>query len=349
MLLCLTGCTTLGYYAQAIDGHLDLMARRQPIEQVSRNPDTSVELREKLAQVLALREFASRGLGLPANDSYRTYVALRRPYVVWNVFAAEEFALEPKTWCFLVAGCVSYRGYFSRDSAYDYARELRTQGYDVFVAGAIAYSTLGWFDDPLPSPLLTRSLPEVAGVIFHELAHQRLYVKDDSAFNEAFAVTVERQGVERWLSETEQTEAAAAYRKAQLARDEFLALVAAIREELTVLYSSNLSEDDKRLSKSQILRSASNRAGSAQASSKYRNWLADGLNNAKLVSVATYYDLVPGFANLLAVTNGDLDAFYQAAESLAALPREHRRTELQRLSRRVRTREPNPAALDEAG
>ena len=327
-LLWPTGCTSVGYYAQAIDGHLDLMSRREPIEAVWRNPQTSVELREKLAQVLALREFASRNLGLPANDSYRSYVALERPYVVWNVFAADEFALQPKTWCFLVAGCVSYRGYFSQNAAYQYARELKDQGYDVFVGGVIAYSTLGWFDDPVPSPLLSRSLPEVAGVIFHELAHQRLYVKDDSAFNEAFAGTVEREGVARWLVETNQVDAAAAYAQAQLARDEFLALLASLREQLATLYSSDLSDAEKRLRKSQILRSAPSLTGPAQGLGKYRNWLADELNNAKIVSVATYYDLVPGFARLLAVNEGDLDAFYQAAESLAAVSREERRTEL---------------------
>ncbi len=198
-LLPLSGCTTLGYYAQAVGGHLEVMRLAAPVEERLREPDTPEPLRAKLARALAIREFASRELALPDNGSYRRYADLGQPFVVWNVVAAPEFSVEPLESCFPFAGCVSYRGYYSEEAARAYAAALAEKGYDVHVGGVPAYSTLGWFDDPLLSTFIHYPEAELARIVFHELAHQVVYVKGDTMFNESFASTVEEEGVRRWL------------------------------------------------------------------------------------------------------------------------------------------------------
>jgi predicted aminopeptidase len=193
------GCTSLEYYAQAVSGHLEVMWAAVPIEERLREADTPVALREKLQRVLVIREFASRELGLPDNDSYRRYADLGRPYVLWNVFAAPEFSVAPIQSCFPFAGCVSYRGFYSEEAAQRHAAGLARQGDDVYVGGVSAYSTLGWFSDPVLSTFVQFSEPEIARILFHELAHQEAYVKGDTVFNESFAATVEEEGLRRWL------------------------------------------------------------------------------------------------------------------------------------------------------
>jgi predicted aminopeptidase len=182
--LLLSACADLGYYAHTIQGQWEVLSKRQSIAGLLESPDTSQELRGKLDRVLLMREFAHRELMLPKNDSYKSYADLERPYVVWNVVAAPELSLEPRQWCFPVAGCVQYRGYFSEERARSFAEGLRRDGYDVYVGGVAAYSTLGWFDDPLLNTVLNRSDADLAAMIFHELAHQQLYLPGDSVFNE---------------------------------------------------------------------------------------------------------------------------------------------------------------------
>jgi len=179
-LVFVSGCASLEYYAQAVGGHLEVIRLAVPIEERLRETDTPEPLRAKLAKVLAIREFASRELALPDNESYRRYADIGRPFVVWNVFAAPEFSVKPVESCFLFAGCVSYRGFYSEEAAQRHAAALAGKGYDVYVGGVAAYSTLGWFSDPVLSSFIHYPESEVARIVFHELAHQVVYVKGDT-------------------------------------------------------------------------------------------------------------------------------------------------------------------------
>jgi len=328
----LGGCETIAYYGQAAGGHLRLMAAREPVAALIEAADTDPELRRRLRRAAALREFASRELALPDNASYRSYVALGRRYVSWTVVATPELSLEPRRWCFPVAGCVSYRGYFAEVDARRFAARLAADGLDVAVSGVSAYSTLGWFDDPLLDTMLAQPEHRLAAVIFHELAHQRLYVADDSAFNEAFAVAVEREGVRRWLAARAGAEERRRAAEERAARDAFLALVRPARERLAALYRSPASEAAKRAGKARVLaalRAEFERARRRQpALARYRRWFDEGLNNARFALLATYDALLPGLERLLAEQGGDLAAFYRAAAALAALPAAERRARL---------------------
>jgi len=325
-LLC--GCATLRYYSQAVSGHLDLMRRAVPIdEQLARDAVPSA-LRVKLEAVLRIRRFASGELGLPDNGSYKSYADLGRPYALWNVFAAPEFSLEPVTSCFVFAGCVSYRGYFSEADAQAEAAARRAQGYDVDVGGVPAYSTLGWFDDPVLSTFIRYPDAELARLIFHELAHQLLYVKSDTRFNESFAATVEQAGVERWLAQSGSDRDRSAYERLQKMKREFLALVVKYKALLERYYQEDLPLEEKRLGKA--LRFAELDAEYRQLKASwggfagYDRWLAGKPNNATLASVALYTELVPAFQALLKREGGDLPRFYAAAKELARLPKEER-------------------------
>ena len=199
MALTVSACSSFGYYMDLMAGHSELLEQQKPISEILIDKETNLKLRELLETSQNIRNFASNRLDLPENDSYRMYADLKRRYAVWNVIAAKEFSVEPKKWCFLFVGCLSYRGYFSKEDAMAYASELKNEGYDVYVVGASAYSTLGWFDDPLLNTMMYKSEARRAGVIFHELAHQVVYIEGDSAFNEAFATTVEEEGIQRWM------------------------------------------------------------------------------------------------------------------------------------------------------
>jgi predicted aminopeptidase len=306
---------------------LNLLAKRKPIVAVSEKAELSEELRHTLRTVLDIRSFATEELHLPDNASYRTYADVGRPYVVWNVFATAEFSLRPKAWCFPIVGCVNYRGYFSEKRAKAYAEQLRAAGFDTYVGGVRAFSTLGWFADPVLNTMLDQSPAALAGVIFHELAHQRLYLKGDTGFNEAFAVTVEREGVERWLRARGRLQALQAYQRKEVQREHFLALIDAARCQLADLYRQPIEAEKKREQKALILQGFQQTAERSQVLNEARHyaaWLASGLNNAKLASVATYYDWVPAFQRLLAFQEHDLEAFYRASEVLATLGSDER-------------------------
>ncbi|HEX7043741.1 MAG TPA: aminopeptidase [Burkholderiales bacterium] len=321
----LQGCANVGYYAQAVNGQLEVYRKSQPIAEILADPDADPELKQKLAAVLKIREYASRELGLPDNGSYRLYADLERSYVLWNVFATPELSLKPREWCFIVTGCVGYRGYFDEKQAQAFAAKLRAAGDDVYVGGVTAYSTLRWFDDPLLNTVINRPLPEIAGLLFHELAHQRLYVRGDSAFSESFAMTVELEGMRRWLREHGSPGDYEAYETRLRRREEFVALVLKHRDRLEALYESHLDPADKRAGKAQIF--AQLRAEYAEIKATrwngyagYDHWFAQDLNNAHLVSLGMYHRHVPAFQNLLARHEGDLLAFYRDAESLGDLP-----------------------------
>ncbi|HEX8782050.1 MAG TPA: aminopeptidase, partial [Steroidobacteraceae bacterium] len=328
----LTGCGT-PYLMQAASGEWHVLHERVPIDTVLGDPQTPAALREHLEQVRAAREFASQQLGLPDNDSYRSYADIGRPYVVWNVVAAPEFSVAPKRWCFPVAGCVAYRGYFHEQPARDFALALESQGFDVAVDGVPAYSTLGKFADPVLSSMLRYGDDDLAATIFHELAHQLLYVRDDSEFNEAFATTVEYVGLERWLAHQGATARMQAFRDEQQRERELVSLLTATRARLEQLYASSLPRHEMVVKKAEVftqlsaeIRALERRQGVTYP--LYEEWIAAGLNNARLASVATYFECVPGFMRLLHEQGDDLPRFYAAVRKLAELPRSERHARL---------------------
>lgn len=331
----LAGCGTVGYYGQAVAGHFSLMSARVPIAEVIADPATPEAVRERLQVALAAREFAVAGLGLPDNGSYTRYVQLERSAVVYNVFAAPEFSLQAKTWCFPVAGCVVYRGYFDPARAEHQAARYAAQGYDTWVGGAAAYSTLGRFEDPLLSTMLYLDDARLAGLLFHEFAHQLVYVKDDSAFNEAFATAVEEEGVRRWLGATGREEEFAAWRQLRARTQAFEGLLAATRARLQEVYSSDRPAAEMRAAKAEAFAQLEREYRALKASwdgwDGYDRWFEAPLNNARLIPSATYRGLVPAFRILLHESGGDLPAFYAAAARLAALPRDERDFAMRRL------------------
>ena len=311
---------------------MELTRKAQPIAKVTADPATSAELKAKLEGVVEMRDFASRELHLPDNGSYRSYADIGRPYVVWNVFAAPEFSVKPKEWCFLFAGCVGYRGYFSKAGAEQFASELRAQRYDVFVGGVPAYSTLGWLDDPVLSTFVQYSDADIAELMFHELAHQLVYVQGDSTFNESFAVTVEREGVDRWLAAHGSEAQRRAFEREQARRQAFAELVAAYRDRLAQLYAEPLDAQRMRARKEEVLTQMREEYGRLKQSwdgfAGYDHWFEQPLNNAQLASVTIYTQLVPAFQRILRESDGDLQRFYAEVKRLAALPKAQRDAEL---------------------
>ncbi len=333
----LSACAELHFYGQAALGQARILAARQPIAERLEDPQTPEALRSRLAAFEALREFARRELLLPVGSAYRDFVDLGRPYALWNVFAAPEFSLEPKTWCYPLIGCAAYRGYFSPAGAEAEAGRLRRQGYDVLVGGVLAYSSLGWFDDPVLSTFLDLEEDRLAALLFHELAHRVLYVRGDTAFNEGFATAVEEEGVRRWAAARGRPEALAAWEKRRAANDRLLALVAARRAELQAIYDSPLAEKQKRSAKAAVFDAllgdleAEERNDPAFAKPRAL-FAAAGANNAALVPLAAYHDRVPAFRRLLAEAGDDLAPFYEDCRRLAALPAAEREQALARLA-----------------
>jgi predicted aminopeptidase len=320
----LGGC----YLLQSAAGQLQLMSRRKPIGRVIANPATRPEVRTQLEAVAQIRDFATRRLGLPDNGSYRSYSDVGRPYVVWNVVAAPEFSVEPKEWCYPIVGCVAYRGYFVEHRARRFAQKLRRRGLDVTVGGVAAYSTIGHFDDPILNTMLGWDDVELAGIIFHELTHQLIYVAGDSSFDEALATAVEDEGVRRWLTRQGRLARLADYELERRRTLEVVALLGATRERLGALYGSGA--DAAVLEKAKRAEFDALRARYAALSAgwggrgPFAEWFHRDLNNAYLGSIATYYRCVPGFERELAAAGGDLAAFYRRVRRLADLAQTQR-------------------------
>lgn len=336
VLAALTGlgcCTPAGYYAREAWDGVRLLSARRPIERVVADPETSPELRLQLEVAVAARDFAVAELGLPDNKSYRRYADLGRPYASWIVTAAPELSLVPIQWCFPVAGCVTYRGYFSPRRAERFAGKLRRRGSDVDVAGVAAFSTLGWFADPVLSTFVHRPPAALAGLIFHELAHQRLYVQNDTRFNESFATFVELEGVARWLEATDREAERDSFETGKRRRRELNALLTRARERLAELYASDQPDAVKRGRKTEIFA-----ALAAEVDALRAGWglevdaTGEEWNNADLVAIEAYWDLVPVFRHLYERADGDLARFYRAAEGLAALEPAARQTRLDELA-----------------
>ena len=332
----LAGCNELSYYSQAVRGHLAVINGRRPIAEVIADTATPPPLRERLILVSALRDFASSDLALPEGEAFRSFTPLDREAVVWNIVAAPEFSLTPRTWCFPFAGCVPYRGYYDKGAAEVFAADLRQAGDDVLVYGVPAYSTLGWFDDPVLSSFVQWPEAQLAGLIFHELAHQQLYLKDDSAFSEAFARVVEEEGVARWLRQRGDPAKLEAYALGQRRQEEFSRLLRQTRSELLELYGRDLPLAEKRAAKAAIFAGLQDRYAIQKTAwggyAGYDRWFAAGLNNARLASAETYRRHLPSLRQLLAQGAGDLPAFYRAAAELAALEPAERAARLSALA-----------------
>lgn len=324
----LNGC----YYMQAFSGQMEIFSKRKPIASVIEHPETTPALRERLEYVQAAREFASRELGLPDNRSYRSYADLERPFVVWNVFAAPEFSVQPKRWCFPVAGCVVYRGYFSEDGALAYARRLTRDGYDVAVGGVAAYSTLGHFDDPVLNTMLTWSDAQLAATLFHELAHQVVYAPGDSDFNEGFATIVEEVGLERWLESRGAPRQLEGWQRQRERNRQFIALLLRTRERLKALYASDISIKEMRARKQYefgVLKLEYEQLkGEWGGYAGYDAWFTRTLNNAHLVSAATYHGCVPALRRVFDSLGGDLKKFYVEMKAIEGEQGARRRGEL---------------------
>ena len=328
------GCAQIGYFVQAAHGQFAVLSAARPIDDWLANPDTEDKLKDKLARVKEIRAFAARELALPNNASYTSYADLKRPFVMWNVVATPELSLKPLQWCFPVAGCVNYRGYYSKEDAQAYAAELRAAKYDVEVSGVPAYSTLGWFNDPVLSTFIQYPDGELARLVFHELAHQVVYVPGDSRFNESFAVAVEEAGVERWLVMFGDDKTRAAYAAYKARKQDFLALLLKHRKALKAIYESDVSDGEKRKEKETIFRALQDEylvLKEAWGGYKgYDRWFAEPLSNAHLSAIATYHDFVPGFRALLAQQK-NMAQFYEAVRMLSTLGKEERHHQLARL------------------
>ncbi len=342
--LFVTGCATVGYYGQAVIGQLDILARTRTIaELLDDGPAASTEAgvstaplapatKARLVTILRVRDFATQALALPDNGSYRVYADIDRSQVAWNVVATPEFSFIPKEWCFPVAGCVPYRGYFSQQRAERFARELRDERLDVRVAGVSAYSTLGWFRDPVFSTQLRRSDSHIAAIIFHELAHQELYLRGDTTFNESFATAVEIEGMRRWLVHSGDKTALDKYLRDKTRHAAFVELLLKYRARLEATYSSPLPEEQMRAAKARDYLALRSEYAELRKQwggyDGYDSRFAQDLNNAHLASIGLYHQHVPAFQALLASVQGDLPAFYRLARALSRLPKEERAVRL---------------------
>jgi len=327
MLGIVSGCASVRYASQAAHGQWQLMRARRPIDRVIADPSSSDALKARLQLVKDAREFAVTDLDLPDNQSYRTYSDLKRPFAVWNVVATPEFSVIPLQWCFPFTGCISYRGYFHQQDAQRFASGLAARGDDTLVAGVTAYSTLGHFADPVLNTMLRYGDDDMVATVFHELAHQLIYVKGDSEFNESFAMTVEEEGLQRYLSARGRPQEFEAILTRHRHEQSIIKAVGAGRQELATLYAQPLSADEKRARKREVLQATGDRVLALEHEYQlplYDLWIKHGLNNAHLASIGTYYDCVPGFRQLLADHDGDLPAFYAVVRTMRRDPKARR-------------------------
>ncbi len=325
------GCEPVRYYSQAIQGQVTLIANRKPISKILSQPHTPLRLKNRLKRVREIRNFAQNQLFLPAGSNYQDYVELGRTYAVWTISAAPEFSLTPKTWCYPLVGCLAYRSYFSEKDTHRYAAGLKKGGYDVYVRGTAAYSTLGWFDDPVLSSFVDYTDADLAALIFHELAHRVLFIAGDTTFNEGFATAVEQEGMRRWMIKRQTPEAYSDYIKRYNRYLQFVKLVMRYRKELEAVYTRKLSPKDMRKIKAltiEHLRKAYQKLKKEwDGYAGYDNWFNRPVNNAQINTVSTYHELVPGFLHLLQTTNENLQRFYRRCKQLAQEPmaeRNHR-------------------------
>lgn len=318
ILATLSGCSSIAYYGQSVLGHSKLMLARVPIDQAldKAKLNSNQELVLQLLLAKELRKYSIEQLSLPDNSSYASYVDLEREFPVWTVVAAQEFSVTAKQWCYPVIGCASYRGFFSKKSAKQYADTQQRLGLETTIGAAGAYSTLGWFADPLLPSMMRYGVADFAETLFHELAHQQLYINGDSGFNEAFATVVGEQGALQWLA-TQRPSLLIDYQQKLAVRDDFSALLTQLKEHLEELYASSLDLDEKRAAKHQLLVQLDKdyqlmKENKWQGLAVYDNWFEQGINNARLAAFGTYRDQVPAFEKLLRDCLADFNLFYES-------------------------------------
>ena len=324
VIIALHGCADLSYYLHSINGHLSILNQTRDINAMLADENTDEALAIRLKLVGQIRQFAVQQLHLPESDSYTIYADLKRSYALKNLFAAPEFSTQPHRWCYPVVGCAGYRGYFDESRLNRYTEALKQQGFDVYVAHVSAYSTLGWFDDPVLNTFINWPEYRLAGMIFHELTHQQLYIDGDTHFNESFAVAVQQAGINRWLNANGKTEQAERYQQLLRNRQQVIELINQTRTELQQLYDQDSSDTDKRLAKQEIVQQLKNRyarlSSGFDVKEGFERWFNGPINNAKLASVSTYYALVPAFLKLLEKHDHDFQAFFSHVEKIADLP-----------------------------
>jgi len=329
LLLLLCGCAELQYYGHAVSGQLDVLSKRRPIPEVLEDPSTKPEVREKLQNIERMHDFAVKDLSLPDSASFRSYSDVERNYVLWNVFATPELSLATKQWCYPFLGCVGYRSYFIKAYAESIAKSLEEKGWDVHIAPSPAYSTRGYFADPIYSPMLRYDDLTLAGILFHELAHERVYFKDDSELNESFAMAVQNEGVKRWLEHEQRPQYYIDYEIDQKREEQFVALLLKYRDKLQVIYDSPQSDKIKRMHKQRFLALLRKKYFLLKEQwdgyAGYDHWFDKPLNNARLAPIATYHGQVDAFEALLKNYQDNLSEFYLYVEEITVLPVEQRR------------------------
>ena len=334
-LCLLSACSSVGYYLQAVGGQIGVITASRPVEDVVLDPRTTAAERERLEQLPELRRFAHDVLGLPASGSYRLYAEVGREALVWSVVAAPFDSLTPRSWCYPFVGCASYRGYFGEEAARRFAEELHHSGWDVAVEAVPAYSTLGWFSDPLPSTVIDWPLPDIAGLVFHELAHEALYLPGDSGFNEAYASQVEREGMRRWLLRHAGAEERRQHALREERRRDFMQMLGRARGRLEEVYAGGLDRSVLQRRKDEIFEDLRREYAATKRRwgdyKGYDRWFGRPLNNAHLASVDTYSALQPAFGRVLHMLDGDMHAFHAACGAIAAMPAVQRRAYLDRL------------------
>lgn len=323
ILLC--SCSTVHFYSQAVAGQVEMMQKARPVAQVIVSPKTKPLLKQKLATVSDILSFAASQMHLPAKGQYDRYSDLGRSHVVWVVFAAPEFSVVPKTWSYPFLGSLAYRGFFKESPAQQESAKLKSQGYDVHIGGVDAYSTLGFLRDPLLNTFIGRDDADLAELICHELTHQRLYLKGDTDFNEAFATAVGQEGARRWLKARGRLKELAQYEQDLRAERAFVNLALATREELKKIYAATYESRESELSHKQaVLDQFRKRAlaldqnyGGARS---IERWFKKPVNNARLATLSTYFEMLPGFEALLRRGGGNLEAYFNEVESMRQLP-----------------------------
>ena len=338
LALLLGGCSTIGFYGQAVRGHFEVMGNARPVEQVIRDPRTSDAVRHKLRLTTEVRRYARDRLGMDVGRQYTRYSDIGRRHVVWNVFATPALSLDAKTWCYPVAGCVGYRGYFAESEARAYADSLRREGYDVHVGGVGAYSTLGWFSDPILNSFTERPDADLAELLFHELSHATVYLPGDTAFNESFAMAVQEIATRDWLTRTGRQALLEEYNAGLHATEAFRDLVRQGQDELGRIYASSWSDGKKLAAKHQAFERMYQRYLRVKPSlggfSYDRYFDPRTMNNAKLATVGLYDQWLPSFRELARAAGGHLPTFFEYTRRLTRMSRAERKAYLERIKPR---------------
>lgn len=327
LLVGVTACSNFSYYRQAVMGQMELLSARRDFKDVFSDENVTQNVKDKIKLAEEILRFADLEIGLPVDDTFSTYADVKRPFVVWNVFAAKPYSINLETYCFPVAGCVAYKGFFSKHEAKDFADGLKETGYETYMGGVAAYSSLGWFSDPLMNTFIHRSETSLAALIFHELAHKIIYVEDDTVFNESFAVTVERYALERWLVSRNQSNTYDQYIARQKRQASVIELILKTRSLLSEVYKSDKGEDREKR-KGDIIDSLQDNYAVLKQSwregHEFEFWMENDINNAKLGAVGAYQTWVGSLVKLLD-QSGDFNTFIEKVHSLKNLTQEKRK------------------------